>query len=112
MNDYGMVDEHPYVMELFAFRKFYHAAILNEWAKKHLYEVHKSRRHHDGSLCFGGEMFIVSALLPTGLISSHYYIEDWPLFRLKETNKSTIPYDGHKPEDVLRRLYSFLSSKE
>lgn len=36
------------------------------------YEVHKSYRHADGELCFGGGWFIVMANLPTGQVSNHY----------------------------------------
>ena len=100
--------EHPYVKELLAFRKLYNAALFNEWAYKGLYCVHKSRYHHDGSLCYGGDMFIAVARLPTGLISNHYYIEDWNLFCLKETEKALFPYDHHQPKDVLTRLRDFL----
>lgn len=90
--------------ELYEFRKVYNALIFNEWAKQGKYEVHKSLRHFDGEFCFDGGWFIVSALLPTGLISNHYRIEDWELFQIPECFKARFEFDGHTSMDVLNRL--------
>ena len=96
--------------ELYEFRKVYNAALFNEWAKGNegpincevensknspMYDVHKSWRHHDGQLCFGGGWFIVVAILPTGQISNHYKAEDWDLFKIPEVEKAKYPFDGH-----------------
>lgn len=104
--------------ELYEFRKVYNAALFNEWAENletspdfgqalfnvPKYNVHKSWKHNDGELCFGGGWFIVSAMLPTGLISNHYKAEDWDLFKIPEVEKALYEFDGHTPEDVLNRL--------
>lgn len=103
--------------ELYEFRKIYNAALFNEWAsegKRHLtdewipdlikYDVHKSRKHHDGELCFGGGWFIVVAILPTGQISNHYEAKDWDLFQIPEVEKAKYEFDGHTPQDVINRL--------
>ena len=112
--------------ELYEFRKTYNAALFNEWAGDYdffqkmkilhpeirlaaenyneKYNVHKSWKHNDGELCFGGGWFIVSAMLPTGLISNHYKAEDWDLFRVPEVEKALYEFDGHTSEDVLNRL--------
>ena len=103
--------------ELYEFRKMYNAVLFNEWAntpktnKQSLtgtvtneYGVHKSWRHNDGELCFGGGWFIVSAMLPTGLISNHYKAEDWDSFQIPEVEKALYEFDGHTSEDVLNRL--------
>lgn len=107
--------------ELYEFRKVYNAALFNEWASSmatnprwikedgqpvHLpkYDVHKSWRHNDGELCFGGGWFIVVAMLPTGQISNHYKAEDWGLFRIPEAEKAKYEFDGHTGKDVLDRL--------
>ena len=104
--------------ELYEFRKVYNAALFNEWAENletssdfgqalfnvPKYNVHKSWRHSDGELCFGGGWFIVSAMLPTGLISNHYKAEDWDLFKIPEVEKALYEFDGHTSEDVLNRL--------
>lgn len=100
--------------ELYEFRKVYNAALFNEWAndltidpkgnEHYAFNVHKSWRHHDGELCFGGGWFIVCAKLPTGLISNHYKAEDWDLFKVPAEDKALFKYDGHTAEDVLQRI--------
>jgi hypothetical protein len=90
--------------ELYAFRKAFNAALFNEWAANGKYDVHKSWRHHDGELCFGGGWFIVVAMLPTGQISNHYEEKDWDLFREPEVEKAKYEFDGHTGEDVIDRL--------
>ncbi len=100
--------------ELYEFRKVYNAALFNEWTIDRLvgsnivstpkYDVHKSWKHSDGELCFGGGWFIVVAVLPTGQISNHYEAKDWDLFRIPETEKAKYEFDGHTSADVLNRL--------
>ena len=96
--------------DLYEFRKLYNAALFNEWAKRGdgdgnpLYDVHKSIRHEDGELCFGGGWFIVVAILPTGQISNHYKMRDWDLFQIPSVEKALYPFDGHTPQDVMSRL--------
>lgn len=105
--------------ELYEFRKIYNAALFNEWAENvewedihsdpipvevPKYDVHKSWRHNDGELCFGGGWFIVVAVLPAGQISNHYEAKDWDLFRIPETPTAKYAWDGHEAKDVLKRL--------
>jgi hypothetical protein len=107
--------------ELYEFRKIYNAALFNEWAKqthvnplfakmdgqpavKPKYDVHKSWRHADGELCFGGGWFIVVAVLPSGQISNHYEAQDWELFKIPSYEKALYKFDGHTPQDVIIRL--------
>jgi hypothetical protein len=103
--------------ELYEFRKAYNVALFNEWGLQKetywenirttpKYNVHKSWRHNDGELCFGGGWFIVVAVLPTGQISNHYKAEDWDLFKIPETEKALFEFDGHTSEDVIERLLS------
>lgn len=110
--------------ELYEFRKLYNAALFNEWANNYkrvssisegdiivrlpLYGVHKSWKHHNGELCFGGGWFIVVAVLPTGQISNHYKAEDWDLFKIPETEKALYEFDDHTPQDVVQRLTDLL----
>lgn len=91
----------------------YNALLFNEWynqwklidgIKRVPFNVHKSKRHYNGEECFGGKYFIVVAMLPTGQISNHYRLEDWDLFEIPETEKALFEYDGHTPQDVLKRL--------
>lgn len=112
--------------ELYDFRMMYNAALFNEWAKQKTsispigsgvrgvtlttpvekYHVHKSWRHHDGELCFGGDWFVVVAMLPTGQITNHYKAEHWDLFKVPEVEKALFPFDGHTSSNVLARLKS------
>ena len=120
-------DNYHTIGELYDFRKVYNAALFNEWGNdwigalqegldtgnviiepKVKYNVHKSTRHHDGELCFGGGWFIVVAMLPDGQISNHYKMEDWGLFNIPETEKALFPFDGHTGKDVLERLTNIL----
>ena len=90
--------------ELYEFRKLYNALLFKEWKKNGKYEVYKSKRHYNGELCFGGDWFIVVAILPTGQISNHYEMKDWDLFDIPEYEKSKYEFDGHTSQDVLKRL--------
>lgn len=67
--------------ELYHYRMLYNAAFFNSLEGK--YEVHKSYRHSDGELCFGGGWFIVMAYLPTGQVSNEVckarFLGNWKL---------------------------------
>lgn len=93
--------------ELYHYRMLYNAALFNEWAAANRYTVHKSIRHADGELCFGGAWFVVYAQLPTGQISNHYEMTDWDRFRVPERERAA-EWDGHTPEQVAERLAAFL----
>lgn len=114
--------------ELYVFRTIYNAALFNEWAKQTTinpkwanednqpvsvpkYNVHKSWRHHDGELCFGGGWFIVVAILPSGQISNHYKAEDWELFQVPAYDKALVEFDGHTPVDVIMRIKALYNIK-
>ena len=97
--------------ELYEYRLLYNASMFNELAKQGLYDVHKSKKHSDGTIPFGDEnWFIVQAELPTGQISNHYEMKDWDLFQVPEKEKAN-SYDGHTPQDVAKRLRMFLTLK-
>lgn len=85
--------------ELYDFRREYNAALVNT----HVYPCHKSLRHSDGELCFGGGWFIVIINLPTGQISNHYENKYWCEFDC-EARECAEPWDGHTDKDVLKRL--------
>ncbi len=90
--------------ELYEFRKIYNATLFNMAFKSARWDVHKSKKHFDGEPCFGGNYFIVVAMLPSGQITNHYPIEDWDLFKISATDKAKYPYDGHTAQDTLTRL--------
>jgi len=94
--------------ELYEFRRLYNTGLFNEWAKLGLYNVHKSRRHGDGSIPFGDEdWFVVMAELPTGQISNHYNIKYWDDFKVPEKDRSN-KWDGHTAQDVIERLQQLI----
>lgn len=95
--------------ELYYYRMLYNALLVNEISKNNTFKCYKSKRHSDGNLCFGGNWFIVSIELPTGIIDNHYEIRYWNLFKCKEVEKEPNKYDGHTPEDVSKRMFEFLN---
>lgn len=96
--------------ELYEYRLLYNALLFNEWARlpHDPYRVHKSHRHSDGELAFGGGWFIVMAELPSGQISNHYEDKDWDLFHIPVVTRAD-EYDGHTPHDVAKRLRAAIS---
>ena len=107
MEDKGNISDGYHTFnELYAFRKAYNVALFNEWSKQGKYEVHKSVRHFEGDVCFGGEWFIVVAILPSGQISNHYHMDDWYLFNVEILDKAKYEFDGHNGNDVINRLIS------
>lgn len=110
-NENEISDGYHTFNELYEFRKMYNAALFNEWALHKKYSVHKSWRHYDGEECFlnsKNAWFIVSAMLPSGLISNHYKDSDWDLFKVPEVEKALFPFDGHTGKDVLERISKIL----
>ena len=110
MEDKGNISDGYHTFnELYEYRLLYNASMFNELAKQGLYDVHKSKKHSDGTAPFGdGNWFIVQAELPTGQISNHYEMKDWELFNVPEKEKAN-PYDGHTPQNVAKRLRDFLT---
>ncbi|MEU4312753.1 hypothetical protein [Nocardia sp. NPDC024068] len=93
--------------ELYRYRMLYNALAFNEWAEAGRYDVHKSLRHSDGELCFGGGWFVVYATLPTGQIANHYELRHWDLFRIPERCRP-VAWDGHTPREAAARIDRFL----
>lgn len=85
--------------QLYDFRREYNAALVNSG----VWPAHKSHRHNDGELCFGGGWFIVMMETPFGQISNHYEDEYWDEFHCEEKEVAD-KWDGHTDEDVLERL--------
>jgi len=92
--------------ELYDYRMAYNASMFNQLSKDKKYNVHKSKKHHDGELCFGGGWFIVVANLPTGQISNHYEDKYWDYFQIEEKDNGD-EWDGHTPKDVFDRICEF-----
>jgi hypothetical protein len=97
--------------ELYHYRMLYNALLFNEWAAAGKYDVHKSVRHADGSVIFGGRWFVVYAQLPTGQIGNHYEIAaDWYKFRVPICNTGA-EWDGHTPQQAAERLAAMLAEE-
>jgi len=111
-NKKGISDGWHTLQELYDYRKVYNAMLFNEWALKGVYDVHRSKKHYDGEACFDGKYFIVVALLPTGQITNHYKLEDWDKFSyVPVVEKAKYPYDGHTPQEALKRMMDFLDTE-
>lgn len=111
MTDPAQISDGYHTMaELYDYRAAYNALAFNEWAEASLYDVHKSWRHHDGELCFGGGWFVVMAELPTGQISNHYPAHLWDWFQI-ESRPVAAEWDSHTPADALRRITDYLDGR-
>lgn len=101
-----LVDEYHTMEELYDFRMIYNALLFNEWYKyREDIEVYKSKRHHDGRLCFDGNWFIVVAILPNGeQVTNHYKLDYWDYFKIPSFDKVKDEFDGHSSQDVIDRL--------
>lgn len=97
--------------ELYEYRRVYNALLFNEWAKTGKHDVHKSKLHSDGELCFGGGWFIVVAELPMGQVSNHYKLEHWDEFDIP-VRELPATYDGHTPQIALDRMKALLAVLE
>lgn len=98
--------------ELYDYRRVYNAALFNEWHQQGgRHSVHKSWRHSDGELCFGGGWFVVVAELPTGQITNHYQSEYWDDFQIPEQETANT-WDGHTPKEALQRLSELTNKRE
>lgn len=96
--------------ELYHYRMLYNALLFNEWAARGVYDVHKSERHSDGELAFGGGWFVVSAQLPTGQVTNHYEMADWDRFHVP-IRDTAAEWDGHTPQQAAERLAAMLTEE-
>lgn len=101
--------------ELYRYRMLYNALWLNAlvaWSEDGSgfdpFDTHKSRLHHDGTMPFGDDWFIVVVTLPTGQVSNHYQIEDWDKFQIPERERAA-EWDGHTPEQAADRMSAYLT---
>ena len=67
----------------------------------------KSKIHEDGTMYDG--MFVTGFPTPTGMVSYHYDLEYWDLFKIPEIPHA--PYfDGYTDNDVLIRLTNIIKN--
>lgn len=95
--------------ELYDYRVIYNAMAFNQFYDAGLYDVHKSTRHYDGELCFGGDWFVVVAMLPSGQITNHYPLKYYNIFKIQDVPKAKYEYDGHTPQEAKERMLEFLN---
>lgn len=70
----------------------------------------KSKRHHDGTMYDG--MFIVGIETPEGQATYHYDIEPyWSMFHVKELEFAP-KWDGHTPDEAIRRIGTLAQPNE
>lgn len=112
INDYKEASPEASVGELsdtyHTFNELYkHRTVLTAMICTMVPYAWKARKHEDGSMYEG--MFICGFPTPSGMITYHYDMTDWDLFRIPE-----IPYaphfDGHTPNDVIDRITDYIKS--
>lgn len=84
-----------------------HRTVLTALAFIYIPYAWKSKIHDDGSMYDG--MFIVGAPTPTGMISYHYDIEYWNIFKIPELPHAP-KFTGYTDNDVLTRIEDFIIS--
>lgn len=82
-----------------------HRMILSAFAMMNMPYAWKAKTHEDGSMFDG--MFVVGAPTPDGMITYHYDLEYWNLFKIPEIPHAP-HFDGHTPEDVIKRIKSWI----
>lgn len=63
----------------------------------------KSWKHDDGTMF--DNYFIVGINTPEGQATYHYHKDNWDTFKVQELSYAP-KFDGHTPDDVLKRLQS------
>ena len=82
-----------------------HRTILSALLFLNLPYSWKAKVHEDGTMFDG--MFITGFPTPTGMISYHYDLEYWDLFKIPELPKAP-HFDGYTDQDVLTRLANII----
>lgn len=103
MIDENTSDGYHTFKELYEYRMLYNALLFNEWYAQGKHSVHKSWKHSDGELAFGGGWFVVVAQTPAGQITNHYEDKDWDKFKVQILAKA-VEWDGHTPQEAAKRL--------
>lgn len=82
-----------------------HKTILSALLFLNLPYSWKAKVHEDGTMFDG--MFITGFPTPTGMISYHYDLEYWDMFKIPELPKAP-HFDGYTDQDVLTRLANII----
>lgn len=91
--------------ELYEHRITLWIALCKSLRKNNFY-VWRSKRHFDGELAFGGTWFVLGVRKEKGKqMTYHLPIEKWKDTKFVRYTLDKAPeFDGHTPEDVLKRL--------
>lgn len=84
-----------------------HRTILTALAFLSLPYSWKAKIHEDGSMYDG--MFVVGAPTPEGMISYHYDLEYWDLFKIPELPHAP-HFTGYTDNDVLNRMTNIIKN--
>ena len=84
-----------------------HRAVLTALSFFHLPYAWKSKVHEDGTMYDG--MFIVGAPTPEGMISYHYDLKYWDLFKIPVLPHAP-HYDGYTDDQVLDRITNYIKN--
>lgn len=84
-----------------------HRAILSALAFNNIPLSWKSLRHYDDNFPMYEGMFIVGSITPDGIITYHYDLTYWDLFKVPELHKA-LKFDGHTPSDVVERMRNYI----
>ena len=82
-----------------------HRAILTAMVFLNLPYAWKSKLHYENDMYNG--MFIVGAPTPYGMISYHYDLEYWNLFKVPELPRAP-KFTGYTEQDVLNRFINII----
>ena len=100
VEDIGDVDDGYHSFnDLYLQRCILFATIVNS----HKELAWKTKKHEDGTDCFGGGWFLVAIKTPKGEYGYHYENKYWNLFDCKEIPKAK-HWDGYTDKDVTRLL--------
>lgn len=93
------------------FDELYHhrAVLFSVICNEHKDIAWKSKKHNDGTMYSG--MFIVGINTPDGCATYHYNLNPyWDMFDVEEID-SAPEWDGHTPDDAIKRIYSICGGK-
>ena len=100
VEDIGDVDDGYHSFnDLYLQRRILFATIVNS----HKELAWKTKKHEDGTDCFGGGWFLVTIETPKGAYGYHFENKYWNLFDCKEIPKAK-HWDGYTDKDVTRLL--------
>ena len=84
-----------------------HRTVLTALVMMNLPYAWKALKHEDGTMF--DNMFIVGFPTPSGMITYHYDMEYFDLFKVPILPHAP-HFDGHTPDDVIKRITDYINS--